>query len=298
MLVPAAIAFAYDGVLIGAGDYRFLGSPPSPTSCRCCRSAPSLVATDAGIGAIWAAVGVWMVLRAVCNHLRARHVLRPPVAVPGAWREPAPRHRRHRVPRRASSPRSAGVTDGTSPPSARRDLDVRDAGAVAAFVGRLRPDAIVHTAYVRDGPTARAVNVDGSDGGRRGRRRGARLVHVSTDVVFDGRLGRPYREDDAVSPITDYGRTKADAEQAVLRRAPGAVVVRTSLIYGGPGRPPSPHEVAAADPDGDVLHRRAALPGPGRRPRRGARRAVPPRRRRHPPRRRAEGRLAARRSPS
>jgi hypothetical protein len=37
----------------------------------------ALVATDAGIGAIWAAFGLWMVLRAVCNHLRARHVLRP-----------------------------------------------------------------------------------------------------------------------------------------------------------------------------------------------------------------------------
>ena len=128
-------------------------------------------------------------------------------------------------------------------------LDVRDAPAVVAFVDRLRPDAIVHTAYVRDGPTARAVNVDGSTAVAAASG-SARLVHVSTDVVFDGRLGRPYREDDAASPVTDYGRTKADAEKAVLRCAPGAVVVRTSLIYGGPARPPSPHEVAAVDPSG------------------------------------------------
>jgi dTDP-4-dehydrorhamnose reductase len=131
-----------------------------------------------------------------------------------------------------------------------QDVDVRDGAAVAAFVGRLRPHAIVHTAYVRDGPTARAVNVDGSTAvaavaGN------TRLVHVSTDVVFDGRLGRPYREDDPVSPITEYGRTKADAEEVVLHRAPGALVVRTSLIYGGPGRPPSSHEVAARDPDAE-----------------------------------------------
>ena len=99
-------------------------------------------------------------------------------------------------------------------------LDVRDAAAVVAFVDRLRPDAIVHTAYVRDGPTARAVNVDGSTAVADCRRRSARLVHVSTDVVFDGRLGRPYREDDAASPVTDYGRTKADAEHAVLRSVP------------------------------------------------------------------------------
>ena len=73
-------------------------------------------------------------------------------------------------------------------------------------------------------------------------------MHLSTDVVFDGRLGRPYREDDELSPNTDYGRAKAAAEAAVAD-APGAVVVRTSLIYGGPGRPPSPHEQAAHDPD-------------------------------------------------
>jgi dTDP-4-dehydrorhamnose reductase len=129
------------------------------------------------------------------------------------------------------------------------DLDVRDAAAVAAFVDNLRPDAIVHTAYMRDGPTARAVNVDGS-AAVAAAAGPARLVHVSTDVVFDGRLGRPYREDDVVSPITEYGRTKADAEQAVLHQAPRAIVVRTSLIYGGPGRPASPHETAALDPDG------------------------------------------------
>ncbi len=128
------------------------------------------------------------------------------------------------------------------------DLDVRDHDAVAAFVGMARPDAIVHTAYVRDGPTARPVNVDGSAAVAEASRT-ARLVHVSSDVVFDGRLGRPYREDDRASPVTAYGRTKADAELAVLRLAPAAVVVRTSLIYGGPGRPPSTHEVAAADPD-------------------------------------------------
>jgi dTDP-4-dehydrorhamnose reductase len=128
-----------------------------------------------------------------------------------------------------------------------RDLDVRDGTAVAAFVSGLQPHAIVHTAYVRDGPTARSVNVDGS-AAIAAAAGDARLVHVSTDVVFDGRLGRPYREDDAVSPITEYGRTKADAEEVVRHRAPGALVVRTSLIYGGPNRPPSSYETAAHDP--------------------------------------------------
>jgi dTDP-4-dehydrorhamnose reductase len=73
-----------------------------------------------------------------------------------------------------------------------------------------------------------------------------RLVHVSTDVVFSGRLERPLREDDPVDPVTDYGRTKADAEAAVRQADPGAVIVRTSLIHGG--AEPSNHELAAFDP--------------------------------------------------
>ena len=81
MLVPAAIAFAYDGVLIGAADYRFLGYAALAYLVSMLPIGAVLMATDAGIGAIWAAFGLWMVLRAVCNHLRARHVLRPSVAV-------------------------------------------------------------------------------------------------------------------------------------------------------------------------------------------------------------------------
>ena len=77
---------------------------------------------------------------------------------------------------------------------------------------------------------------------------GARLLHLSTDVVFDGRAGRPYREPDPLCPVSDYGRAKAAAEHLVRTIAPGALIVRTSLIYGGPDGPASPHEDAAHDP--------------------------------------------------
>lgn len=113
-------------------------------------------------------------------------------------------------------------------------LDVRDAAAVDRLVAAVRPDCVVHTAYLQDGPEAWATNADGSANvARAAAAAGARLVHVSTDLVFDGAAERPYREDDPVGPVIEYGRSKAAAEAAVAAADPRAVVVRTSLIYGG-----------------------------------------------------------------
>ena len=132
---------------------------------------------------------------------------------------------------------------------ASRDVDIRDSDAVMASARSTRPDVIVHTAYAKDTPDARAVIEDGTGNvARAAIALGARLVHLSTDVVFDGRARRPYRELDRPTPITDYGVYKAEAERRVLGTAPDALVVRTSLIYGGPGQAPSPHEVVAHDP--------------------------------------------------
>jgi dTDP-4-dehydrorhamnose reductase len=120
-------------------------------------------------------------------------------------------------------------------------LDVRDAGAVRALVAAVRPACIVHTAYLQDGPEAWATNVSGSANvAAASAAAGARLVHVSTDLVFAGDAGRPYREDDPVEPAIEYGRAKAAAEAAVAAADPAAVLVRTSLIYGG--ETPSGHE--------------------------------------------------------
>jgi dTDP-4-dehydrorhamnose reductase len=74
---------------------------------------------------------------------------------------------------------------------------------------------------------------------------GARLVHVSTDVLFDGAKSGPYTEEDEPRPITHSGPPKADGEGAVLAAHPGALAVRTSLIYGG--AEPSRHERMACD---------------------------------------------------
>jgi dTDP-4-dehydrorhamnose reductase len=123
-------------------------------------------------------------------------------------------------------------------------VEVRDAAAVLALLERLRPEVVVHTAYRQDEPD---VNTVGSENvARAAAAVGARLVHLSTDVVFDGRKGAPYVEDDPLSPVTGYGRSKAEAERLVAAAHPGALLVRTSLLYGGPR--PSKHELAARDP--------------------------------------------------
>lgn len=122
-------------------------------------------------------------------------------------------------------------------------LDVRDVGAVARAVAG--QDVVIHTAYVQEDP---GVIVDGTANVAAAcAATGSRLVNMSTDVVFDGALGRPYREDDPPSPVTGYGQAKLAAEQAVAKRCPGALTARTSLIYGGPPLPPSRQEQQAID---------------------------------------------------
>jgi dTDP-4-dehydrorhamnose reductase len=105
--------------------------------------------------------------------------------------------------------------------------DVRDAAAVARAVSGV--DAVIHTAY-RQGKDAWSTNVDGSETVA-GAAAGLRLVHLSSDLVFDGTIGH-YSEEDVPAPVNDYGRSKAEAELRVADAHPGATIVRTSLIYG------------------------------------------------------------------
>jgi dTDP-4-dehydrorhamnose reductase len=129
-------------------------------------------------------------------------------------------------------------------------VEIRDRVAVRALFARLRPEVVIHTAYRQVGPSAWEITVDGAENvARAAQEAGARLLHLSTDVVFDGRKGSPYVEDDEPSPATEYGRAKAESERRVLEVDPGALVVRTSLLVGGPGHEPSKHELAASDPE-------------------------------------------------
>ena len=127
-----------------------------------------------------------------------------------------------------------------------RRLDVRHQPSVEALITELRPEAIVHTAALNPGQGTEfhAVNAEGTRHvANAAAAVGARLIHVSTDVLFDGEKGN-YSEEDHPSPITPYGRSKALAEEAVRASGANAVTVRTSLIYG-----PTANVPDAASPD-------------------------------------------------
>lgn len=60
---------------------------------------------------------------------------------------------------------------------------------------------------------------------------GAKVIHISTDYVFDGTAHRPYKESDKVNPISEYGTTKRKGETALLALAPDSIIIRTSWLY-------------------------------------------------------------------
>jgi dTDP-4-dehydrorhamnose reductase len=133
----------------------------------------------------------------------------------------------------------------TPPPHGRAvPLDVRDAEATHHALMRHGPDVVVHTAYLLAGPELERTNVQGSHAvAQAARRCRARLVHVSTDLVFDGEQGAPYDEEAEPRPVMEYGAAKLAAERIVAKDDPEALIVRTSVLYGKPE--PGPQELLA-----------------------------------------------------
>lgn len=125
----------------------------------------------------------------------------------------------------------------------RADLDIGDEVAVDRVIGALAPDLILnaaaYTAVDRaesEPDLAFAINRDGAGHvAAIATRLGARLIQVSTDFVFDGSSGRPYRPDDAPGPLNVYGASKLAGERAAAETAPGALIVRTAWVYGPSG---------------------------------------------------------------
>jgi len=126
----------------------------------------------------------------------------------------------------------------------RAQLDVTRQDHVAAAFSEVMPDAVIHcAAYTAvdqaESDEDRAFRINES-GTRRvaaaAAARGAHLVAVSTDFVFDGSSRRPYRPEDRTGPLSVYGASKRAGEVAALQEAPDATLVRTSALFGPGGR--------------------------------------------------------------
>jgi len=117
-------------------------------------------------------------------------------------------------------------------------VDLAEPGAITALLRARAPDAVLHLAAVpdiapckADPAAARALNADCAAELARACARGPRLVHVSTDQVFDGSRGA-WTEADTPRPLHVYGETKRAGERAVLELCPDAAVLRPGLITG------------------------------------------------------------------
>jgi dTDP-4-dehydrorhamnose reductase len=130
-----------------------------------------------------------------------------------------------------------------------REVDITSPAALGNFAatGGGRPfgwivNCAAYTAVDRaedDAETCRRLNIEGAGNiAACAKNIGARLIHISTDYVFDGKgivAGtefRPYREDDETNPIGVYGLTKRDGERAARENNPRSYIVRTAWLYG------------------------------------------------------------------
>lgn len=130
-------------------------------------------------------------------------------------------------------------------PFTHADLPVEDRSAVVQGLAEARPDVVFHLAAMtsvdgceEDPEGAFAVNVRGTDNvARAAAAAGAVLVALSTDYVFDGENDEPYDERDVPNPLSVYGASKLQAEEAAGAAMPpeGLAIVRTSWVFGAPG---------------------------------------------------------------
>ena len=134
--------------------------------------------------------------------------------------------------------------DGTFAPAVVGDLpevDITREDSIGSFLEAKEPRFVFNcAAYTNvDGceshrDEAFAVNATGAGNAAAAAARvGARLIHVSTDFVFDGALRRPYEETDPPAPLSVYGKSKLAGEAAVAERGKQWAIARTAWLYGG-----------------------------------------------------------------
>lgn len=124
------------------------------------------------------------------------------------------------------------------------ELDITDWKAVETFFDRESPDFLINCAAYT------AVDVAETDEelaellntkvpawlGKIGKQEHCKVIHLSTDYVFDGTSCVPYKENDLVNPESVYGRTKLNGEIALLKEDPSAMIIRTAWLYSSFGK--------------------------------------------------------------
>ncbi len=135
------------------------------------------------------------------------------------------------------------MLDGAVRGVTRSDMDITSPDSVRKTIAALKPDVVINAIACTD--------VDGCESNRdvaflvngEGVKNlavataeiGSKLVHISSDYVFDGRKGSPYSEEDPVNPLSVYGKSKLDGEENA-RRNPDHLIIRTQWLYGRYGR--------------------------------------------------------------
>lgn len=121
-----------------------------------------------------------------------------------------------------------------------QELDITDEAEVATMIGRYKPDALIHGAAWTQVDAAEEkielaykVNAIGTQNiAMACRECGAKMVYISTDYVFDGKLGRAYTEFDAPNPLSVYGKSKYAGEVLARQANDKLFVLRTAWLYG------------------------------------------------------------------
>jgi dTDP-4-dehydrorhamnose reductase len=184
----------------------------------------------------------------------------PVLDLPGWWRRPGRCHGRRRfemLPRNLGNARPLLITGATGTLgqafskicahrglahvlTTRADMDITDEASIAAAIERFKPWAVINTAgFVRTWEAAEKaeecfrINATGAELlARACKLAGIPLVTFSTDLVFDGKLGRSYVEPDPTAPACEYGRSKAEAEERLMAVEADTLIVRTSAFFG------------------------------------------------------------------
>lgn len=151
-----------------------------------------------------------------------------------------------------------------------RDVDIRDTQKIHEIASDVRPDWIVMAAAYTDvdgceshRELAFSVNRDGAIVvAKAANAVGASLIFLSSDYVFDGMKTSPYEVDDKRNPQGIYGRSKAEAEVALLEASPNCCIVRTSWVFGVGGKcfPDTILRLAANRPALDVVDDQRGCP--------------------------------------